>query len=70
MHVVRIACTDITTALLLLVAAPSSPAWLTLDPTHRPSLLDACSYEMPVHYLARKLADQAQVYTQVGTSPG
>lgn len=23
-------------------------------------------YDMPVHYLARVLADQAQVYTQVG----
>ena len=27
-------------------------------------------YEMPVHYLARVLADQAQVYTQVGTGAG
>lgn len=26
-------------------------------------------YEMPVHYLARVLADKAQVYTQVRGSP-
>ena len=50
--------------------SPAGPPCLTLAARLPSSPPPRYGYEMPVHYLARVLADQAQVYTQVGAAGG